>query len=119
MMKPGTVQVAVLPPVPVGDWTLPELSERIEEIRQQYVCVLATWPTTNEQLNLLLAGLAPAKGRPKTSLSSPGSRRQVHVALRGAQVGVPCQLLDGHGRCAPHREVRAERVPQDVDLALP
>jgi putative phosphoserine phosphatase/1-acylglycerol-3-phosphate O-acyltransferase len=75
MMKPGTVQVAVLPPVPVGDWTLPELSERIEEIRQQYVCVLATWPTTNEQLNLLLAGLAPAKGRPKTSLSSPGSRR--------------------------------------------
>jgi putative phosphoserine phosphatase/1-acylglycerol-3-phosphate O-acyltransferase len=75
MMKPGTVQVAVLPPVPVGDWTLPELSERIEQIRQQYVRVLATWPTTNEQLNLLLEGLSPARMGPKTAASSPGSRR--------------------------------------------
>lgn len=49
-MKSGTVQVAVLPPVSVAEWTLADLDERIAEVRDQYVRVLATWPTTDEQL---------------------------------------------------------------------
>ena len=42
-------------------------------------------------------------------------RREVHVALRRAEVGVPRQLLDRPRRRPPHREVRAERVAQHVD----
>ena len=41
---PGTVDVAVLPPVSTADWTLANLSERIEQVRASYVALLADWP---------------------------------------------------------------------------
>jgi putative phosphoserine phosphatase/1-acylglycerol-3-phosphate O-acyltransferase len=85
MMKPGTVQVAVLPPVPVGDWTLPELSERIEEVRQQFIRVLATWPTTNEQLNLLQANPSTVK-RQGVAPTASQRRRRVKAATPDAPV---------------------------------
>ncbi len=43
-MNPGTVDVAVFPPISVSDWTLDVLSDRIAEIRQLYVDTLADWP---------------------------------------------------------------------------
>jgi putative phosphoserine phosphatase/1-acylglycerol-3-phosphate O-acyltransferase len=43
-MKPGTVQVTVLPPVRVDDWTRKDLERRIEGVRQQFVRTLARWP---------------------------------------------------------------------------
>jgi putative phosphoserine phosphatase/1-acylglycerol-3-phosphate O-acyltransferase len=43
-MRPGTVDVAVLPPIQVEDWTLRDLDRRIEEVRQQFVRTLAHWP---------------------------------------------------------------------------
>ncbi len=44
-LHPGTVDVAVLPPVSVEDWTVANLRERIEQIRAQYLATLADWPT--------------------------------------------------------------------------
>lgn len=43
-MRPGTVDVAVLAPISVGDWTLDDLEERIESVRQLYVDTLRDWP---------------------------------------------------------------------------
>ncbi|MHA7649188.1 HAD-IB family hydrolase [Mycobacterium sp. ML4] len=43
-LNPGTVDVAVFPPIPVDDWTLDTLPERIAEIRQLYLDTLADWP---------------------------------------------------------------------------
>ena len=43
-LHPGTVDIAVLPPVSTGDWTLQNLRERIEQIRGWYVRLLADWP---------------------------------------------------------------------------
>jgi len=43
-MRPGTVDVAVLPPVRVDDWTLRDLDRRIAGVRQQFVDTLARWP---------------------------------------------------------------------------
>ena len=54
-MKSGTVQVAVLPPVPVADWTLASLAENIAAVRHQFERVLANWPTTDEQLRRLVS----------------------------------------------------------------
>ena len=45
-------------------------------------------------------------------------RTQVHVALRRRQVRVSGHLLDGPRRRALHRQVRTERVPQDVHALL-
>jgi len=43
-LNPGTVDVAVLPPVSTADWTTENLRERIEGIRGRYVDLLADWP---------------------------------------------------------------------------
>src|ERR1700761_8144003 len=43
-MNPGTVDVAVFPPISVADWTVETLSDRIAEVRQLYVDTLADWP---------------------------------------------------------------------------
>jgi putative phosphoserine phosphatase / 1-acylglycerol-3-phosphate O-acyltransferase len=43
-MRPGTVDVAVLPPIPTDDWTDGELDQRITEVRGRYLDTLADWP---------------------------------------------------------------------------
>jgi putative phosphoserine phosphatase/1-acylglycerol-3-phosphate O-acyltransferase len=43
-MNPGTVDVAVFPPISVSDWTVDTLPDRIAEVRQLYVDTLADWP---------------------------------------------------------------------------
>jgi putative phosphoserine phosphatase/1-acylglycerol-3-phosphate O-acyltransferase len=43
-INPGTVDVAVFPPIPVGDWTVDTLPERMAEVRQLYLDTLADWP---------------------------------------------------------------------------
>jgi putative phosphoserine phosphatase / 1-acylglycerol-3-phosphate O-acyltransferase len=43
-INPGTVDVAVFPPISVDDWTVETLPERIAEVRQLYLDTLADWP---------------------------------------------------------------------------
>src|SRR6201995_600909 len=43
-MNPGTVDVAVFPPISVKDWTVNPLSDRIADVRQLYIDALADWP---------------------------------------------------------------------------
>lgn len=40
----GLLDVAVFPPIPVDDWTLDALPDRIAEVRQLYLDTLADWP---------------------------------------------------------------------------
>jgi putative phosphoserine phosphatase/1-acylglycerol-3-phosphate O-acyltransferase len=42
--NPGTVDVAVYPPIPIDDWTTDNLEERIAEVRQLYLDTLKAWP---------------------------------------------------------------------------
>ena len=43
-MRPGTVDVLVLPPIDVSRWTLRQLDARIESVRRLYIDALASWP---------------------------------------------------------------------------
>jgi len=43
-MRPGIVDVAVLPPLRVDDWTLRDLDRRIAGVRQAFVETLEHWP---------------------------------------------------------------------------
>jgi putative phosphoserine phosphatase/1-acylglycerol-3-phosphate O-acyltransferase len=43
-LSPGTVDIAVLPPIDVGGWTQEELPKRIEQVRTRYLQTLADWP---------------------------------------------------------------------------
>lgn len=58
-MRPGTVEVMVLPPISVADWTKEDLDERIEAVRDLYVATLEDWP--NGGLDLL--GIKPKRRR--------------------------------------------------------
>ena len=44
MMHPATVDVAVLEPILLADWTVEELEQRIESVRQRFLDTLADWP---------------------------------------------------------------------------
>jgi putative phosphoserine phosphatase/1-acylglycerol-3-phosphate O-acyltransferase len=43
-INPGTVDVAVFPPISVADWTVDTLSDRIAEVHRFYLDTLADWP---------------------------------------------------------------------------
>jgi putative phosphoserine phosphatase/1-acylglycerol-3-phosphate O-acyltransferase len=43
-LNPGTVDIAVLPPISVEGWTLRNLRERIEQTRTAYLETLSEWP---------------------------------------------------------------------------
>jgi putative phosphoserine phosphatase/1-acylglycerol-3-phosphate O-acyltransferase len=43
-LNPGTVDIAVLPPVSVENWTLRDLRQRMEQVRMDYLQTLADWP---------------------------------------------------------------------------
>ena len=58
-IHPGTVDVAVFPPISVDDWTSANLARRIDEVRQLYLDALADWPV--EELPELKKRTAGAK----------------------------------------------------------
>jgi putative phosphoserine phosphatase / 1-acylglycerol-3-phosphate O-acyltransferase len=59
-MNPGTVDVAVFPPISVADWTADDLAERIAGIRQLYLDTLRNWPI--DELPDVTPYLVPAVG---------------------------------------------------------
>ncbi|KAA0083324.1 HAD-IB family hydrolase [Mycolicibacterium sp. P9-64] len=61
--NPGTVDVAVFPPIPIDDWTTENLEERIAEVRQLYLDTLKSWPH-DELPDVPLYARAPAKKAP-------------------------------------------------------
>jgi putative phosphoserine phosphatase/1-acylglycerol-3-phosphate O-acyltransferase len=44
VIRPGTIDVAVLPPITAEDWTVEQLDERIAEVRRLYLDTLESWP---------------------------------------------------------------------------
>jgi putative phosphoserine phosphatase/1-acylglycerol-3-phosphate O-acyltransferase len=44
LMRSGTVDMCVLPPIPTEAWTVENLSHNIAEVRRQFVDTLADWP---------------------------------------------------------------------------
>ncbi|MBD0023546.1 HAD-IB family hydrolase [Gordonia pseudamarae] len=44
LVKPGTVEVRVLPPVDTSSWTAETMGEHADEVRQMFVHALADWP---------------------------------------------------------------------------
>jgi putative phosphoserine phosphatase/1-acylglycerol-3-phosphate O-acyltransferase len=81
-MNPGTVDVAVFPPIPVDDWTVDDLPDRIAEVRQLYLDTLANWPVDElpevalyKRAKKRPAGKTGAKAaQPKKQAAKPNSQ---------------------------------------------
>jgi HAD superfamily hydrolase (TIGR01490 family) len=43
-IRAGSVQIAVLPPIPTIGWTAADLDKHVQEVRRQYLGTLADWP---------------------------------------------------------------------------
>jgi putative phosphoserine phosphatase / 1-acylglycerol-3-phosphate O-acyltransferase len=69
-LNPGTVDVAVFPPIPIDDWTLQTLPERIAEVRQLYLDTLADWPVDELPETGLYAKKAK-RAAPKAARKAP------------------------------------------------
>jgi putative phosphoserine phosphatase/1-acylglycerol-3-phosphate O-acyltransferase len=64
-INPGTVDVAVFPPISLRDWTVETLPQRIAEVRQLYLDTLADWPVDDlPDVGLYAPKKAPAKKAP-------------------------------------------------------
>jgi putative phosphoserine phosphatase/1-acylglycerol-3-phosphate O-acyltransferase len=69
--NPGTVDVAVFPPIPVDDWTTENLAERIVEVRQLYLDTLKAWPHDElPDASLYARTRKPAKKAPATKAAA-------------------------------------------------
>ncbi|MGB3605485.1 MAG: HAD-IB family hydrolase [Gordonia sp. (in: high G+C Gram-positive bacteria)] len=46
LVKPGTVEVRVLPPIDTSEWVPERAGEYAEQVRQQFLVALESWPVT-------------------------------------------------------------------------
>lgn len=70
-INPGTVNIAVFPPIPVDDWTLDTLPDRIAEVRQLYLDTLKDWPVDElPEVNLYAEEKAAKKAKAQLAKAS-------------------------------------------------
>lgn len=86
-MNPGTVDVAVFPPISVGAWTLEELPERIAQVRQLYVDTLADWPV--DELPEAALYTRVTKAAPRKRAAKPAQARPAKTAATKAAKKTP------------------------------
>jgi putative phosphoserine phosphatase/1-acylglycerol-3-phosphate O-acyltransferase len=44
LVRPGTIDVAVLPPVETAAWRREDLDDHVEGVRRQFIATLDDWP---------------------------------------------------------------------------
>ncbi|OBK45514.1 HAD-IB family hydrolase/lysophospholipid acyltransferase family protein [Mycobacterium sp. 1081908.1] len=72
VINPGTVDVAVFPPISVHDWTVETLPEHIAEVRQLYLDTLANWPVDGlPQIDLYAEKKAAKKTKTAAKKAAP------------------------------------------------
>ena len=109
-MNPGTVDVAVFPPIPVSDWTVDMLPDRIAEVRQLYLDTLADWPVDQ----LPDAGVygrekkpAPRKSSRKATKAAPVKAAARKTAKAAAQPKTPASKVTKVQKSTPRPKGRS------------
>jgi putative phosphoserine phosphatase / 1-acylglycerol-3-phosphate O-acyltransferase len=98
-LNPGTVDIVVFPPIPVDDWTLETLTDRIAEVRQLYLDTLADWPLDELPDHPLYArakkpkteGRARAKPAATKAAAKPATKATAKKAVTPAVTPAPAE----------------------------
>ncbi len=85
--NPGTVDVVVYPPIPVDDWTVENLPDRIAEIRQLYLDTLNNWPRDEVPATKLSSGAKPKKAPAKKAPAKKAPAKKATAAKKTAGDG--------------------------------
>lgn len=105
VVNPGTVDVAVFPPISVQDWTVENLPERIAEVRQLYLDTLANWPVGELPRVDLYAekkAAAKAKAPAKKTAAKAVSKAQAKKAPAKKAAAKKAASKPSAGRADPH-----------------
>ena len=74
--NPGTVDVVVYPPIPIDDWTVDNLSDKIAEVRQLYLDTLKNWPRDDVPERKLGAAVMPKKAPRKKAAAKKATAKK-------------------------------------------
>ncbi|OBA78495.1 phosphatase [Mycobacterium sp. 1164966.3] len=90
VMNPGTVDVAVFPPIPVDDWILDTLPERIAEIRQLYLDTLADWPVDElPEFDIYTRAKKASPKRPRKTTTGKTAAKKAEPKKAAAKKAAP------------------------------
>ncbi len=124
-IRPGSVQIAVLPPIPTNDWTLDTLDAHVRDVRQRYLATLADWPARGSGRVEVTEPAGPAPGPPAAPLDWGASPQMnpLETAMWRAETADPrlrvnvclLELLDpvpDWGRLVASHEWASRMVPR-------
>jgi putative phosphoserine phosphatase/1-acylglycerol-3-phosphate O-acyltransferase len=106
-MNPGTVDVAVFPPISVSDWTVETLSDRIADVRQLYVDTLADWPVDELPDHDVYRKKAPrktAKAAPAKAVAKKAAAKKGTPAKAAAKKAAKA----AQSKAAPRKATKAQ-----------
>lgn len=107
---PGTVDVAVFPPISVEDWTVDTLPERIEEVRQLYLDTLADWPVDE------LPAWSPKPAAPAKKTPAKKSPAKKAPAKKAAAKKTPAEKAAAKKAVAKKAPAKKAPAAQPTDL---
>jgi putative phosphoserine phosphatase / 1-acylglycerol-3-phosphate O-acyltransferase len=102
-INPGTVDVAVFPPIPVDGWTIETLPEHIARIRQLYLDTLADWPV--DELPEVDFDAPVKKAAPKTPAKKAPAKK---AAAKAPAKKAPAKKAAAK---APAKKTAAKKAP--------
>jgi putative phosphoserine phosphatase/1-acylglycerol-3-phosphate O-acyltransferase len=102
-INPGTVDVAVFPPIPVDGWTIQTLPEHIARIRQLYLDTLADWPV--DELPEVDLDAPVKKAAPKTPAKKAPAKK---AAAKAPAKKAPAKKAAAK---APAKKTAAKKAP--------
>jgi putative phosphoserine phosphatase / 1-acylglycerol-3-phosphate O-acyltransferase len=111
-INPGTVDVAVFPPIPVTDWTLETLPERIAEVRQLYLDTLANWPVDElPQVDLYAERKVAGKAKSRTA-KTPAKTPAKKAAAKTPAKKTPAKKT-------PAKKAASKKAPAKAAVGTP
>jgi putative phosphoserine phosphatase/1-acylglycerol-3-phosphate O-acyltransferase len=85
VINPGTVDVAVFPPISVQDWTVETLPEHIAGVRQLYLDTLANWPVDElPEVDLYTEKKAAKKAKAQPAKTTAAKKAVAKTATKTA-----------------------------------
>jgi putative phosphoserine phosphatase/1-acylglycerol-3-phosphate O-acyltransferase len=121
-LNPGTVDVAVFPPISVKDWTLDTLSDRIAEVRQLYLDTLADWPYDGlPEVDLHAKKAAAKKAAAKKAPAKKAAAKKA-PAKKAAAKKAPAKKAAAKkaaAKKAPAKKAAAEQPPKPTPDSTP
>lgn len=110
-INPGTVDIAVFPPIPVDDWTLDTLPDRIAEVRQLYLDTLKDWPVDElPEVNLYAEEKAAKKAKAQLAKASAKETPAEKAPAKKAAAKKETPAKKAPAKKAPAKKAPAKKV---------